>query len=472
MQSFKIESVANQEKGERMEIYHYRSIEAALLELSEGAFRFAKQEELNDPIEGYISVYWAGDRAAWEGLFRNYICSLYRCMDLFFKHSSEDVIFRQMIEMDYHRYDNCKGESVYAHISRIFLEDPSVKECIELLMHVLGGAMQGCSGRIVSLWLTLVHFTAYNICVQSFSGDIQLKPVEEWNVNSFHEIVEAIEALMPENGVLQDASERMLETIEEYLDAISIVRFIGEPRHALEDRRRQLWLEITSNFAYHYVAQLEKLMYPGGMVVCFSKEKDNSVMWANYADKHQGVCLVYDLPLEGVSGTLEMVSTHSKRTVNVSAAPIAYREDTVARNFFETLGRLDREQAIAWLGGKDSIVLDSYMQLEIWQARYWQDFRKKFFTKMPVWAYENEYRLLVNDTVFDSQEEQCFKYPKNALKEIIFGKETTVTDKVRILKTAECVGFSLADLTVSHAVYDACQRCICIKENNMLRKLL
>ena len=68
-----------------MEVYHYRSIEAALLELSEGAFRFAKQEELNDPIEGYISVYWAGDRAAWEGLFRNYICSLYRCMDLFLK---------------------------------------------------------------------------------------------------------------------------------------------------------------------------------------------------------------------------------------------------------------------------------------------------------------------------------------------------------------------------------------------------
>ncbi|MDQ9840977.1 hypothetical protein RFY10_12395, partial [Acinetobacter baumannii] len=82
---------------------------------------------------------------------------------------------------------------------------------IELLMHVLGGATQGCSGRILSLWLTLVQFTAYNICAQSFSGYIQLKPVEEWSVNSFREIVEAIETLMPENGVLQDASERMLE---------------------------------------------------------------------------------------------------------------------------------------------------------------------------------------------------------------------------------------------------------------------
>lgn len=455
-----------------MEVYHYRSIEAALLELSEGAFRFAKQEELNDPIEGYISVYWAGDRAAWEGLFRNYICSLYRCMDLFFRGTAADDLFRQMIETDYHRYDKRKRGPVYERITRAFLEDPSVQECIELLMHVLGGATQGCSGRILSLWLTLLQFTAYNICAQSFSGYIQLKPVEEWSVNSFHEIVEAIETLMPENGVLQDASERMLETIEDYLEAIAIVRFAGEKRRALDDRRRQLWLEITSNFAYHYVAQLEALMYPGGMVVCFSKEKDNSVMWANYADKHQGVCLVYELPLEGVSGSLEMVSTHSKRSVTVNAAPIAYKEDAVARNFFESLGHFEHGQVAEWLGGRESIVLDCYAHLDMWQARYWRDFRKKFFTKMPAWAYENEYRLLVSDTFFDGQEEQCFKYPKTALKEIIFGKATSVADKVRILKTAQCAGFSLDDITVSRAVYDAHQRRISIKENDMLRKLL
>ena len=73
---------------------------------------------------------------------------------------------------------------------------------------------------------------------------------------------------------------------------------------------------------------------------------------------------------------------------------------------------------------------------------------------------------------FDGQEEQCFKYPKTALKEIIFGKATSVADKVRILKTAQCAGFSLDDITVSRAVYDAHQRRISIKENDMLRKLL
>lgn len=455
-----------------MEVYHYRSIEAALPELSEGAFRFAKQEELNDPIEGYISVYWAGDRAAWEGLFRNYICSLYRAMDLFFKDTPEDVLLRQLIETDYHRYDKRKRGPVYARISQAFLQDPSVKECIELLMHVLGGAAQGCSGRILSLWLTLVQFTAYNICAQSFSGYIRLKPVEEWNGNSFHDIVEAIETMMPENGVLQEASERMLEAIEEYLEAISVVRFVGEQAPALDDQRRRLWLEITSNFAYHYVDRLEKLMYPSGMVACFSKEKDNSVMWGNYADKHQGVCLVYDLPLEGESGSVELVATHSKRTIHAEAAPIVYKEDAIARNFFTTLGHLDRDRVTAWLDGKDSIVLRCYDRLDIWQAHYWQDFHKKFFTKMPAWAYENEYRLLVDDTFFADKEEQCFKYPPHALKEIIFGKETAVADKVRILKIAKHAGLPVEEITVSHAVYDARQRRICVKENAILSKLL
>lgn len=46
-------------------------------------FRFASREELNDPMEGYLNIYWQGDRAAWEGLFRNYVCSVYQAIEFY-----------------------------------------------------------------------------------------------------------------------------------------------------------------------------------------------------------------------------------------------------------------------------------------------------------------------------------------------------------------------------------------------------
>ena len=58
-----------------MQLYHYRSIESALAEIGDGTFHFASRDELNDPIEGFLRVYWQGDKSAWEGLFRTYDCS-------------------------------------------------------------------------------------------------------------------------------------------------------------------------------------------------------------------------------------------------------------------------------------------------------------------------------------------------------------------------------------------------------------
>ena len=51
-----------------MKLYRYRNIESALAEIEQGTFYFASKEELNDPIEGYVNLYFQGDSPAWEGL--------------------------------------------------------------------------------------------------------------------------------------------------------------------------------------------------------------------------------------------------------------------------------------------------------------------------------------------------------------------------------------------------------------------
>lgn len=64
-----------------MIIYHYRSIGTAKSEIGNHSIKFSNREEVNDPLEGYISLFWQGDRPAWEGLFRNYFCSFFSAYD-------------------------------------------------------------------------------------------------------------------------------------------------------------------------------------------------------------------------------------------------------------------------------------------------------------------------------------------------------------------------------------------------------
>jgi len=73
-------------------LYRYRKVENALKEIENGSFHFAAQEELNDPLEEYIHVYCQGDKAAWQGLFRNYICSLHSALLSYKRYSIPSIV--------------------------------------------------------------------------------------------------------------------------------------------------------------------------------------------------------------------------------------------------------------------------------------------------------------------------------------------------------------------------------------------
>lgn len=50
----------------RVRLFRYRSIKRAIEEITDGAIYFSPREQLNDPLEGYVKLYWQGDKAAWE----------------------------------------------------------------------------------------------------------------------------------------------------------------------------------------------------------------------------------------------------------------------------------------------------------------------------------------------------------------------------------------------------------------------
>lgn len=96
----------NLSKEGKMKLYHYRSISSALLEIENGTFHFASKEELNDPLEGFVRVFWQGDKMAWEGLFRHYIYSVARALELYILKADDETLYHGTLVADVHCYKN------------------------------------------------------------------------------------------------------------------------------------------------------------------------------------------------------------------------------------------------------------------------------------------------------------------------------------------------------------------------------
>ena len=92
-----------------MKLYRFRKFDRACLEIENHTFRFSDRKSLNDPIEGYVKLYWQGDAIAWEGLFRNYINSLYaKLLDVLV--TEENISVENVILLDVNEDVKAKDE--------------------------------------------------------------------------------------------------------------------------------------------------------------------------------------------------------------------------------------------------------------------------------------------------------------------------------------------------------------------------
>lgn len=110
-----------------MKLYHYRSINSALLEIENGTFHFASKEELNDPLEGFVRVFWQGDKMAWEGLFRHYIYSVARALELYILKADDETLYHGTLVADVHCYKNNFFEKILLKLGEEFITDTDVQ---------------------------------------------------------------------------------------------------------------------------------------------------------------------------------------------------------------------------------------------------------------------------------------------------------------------------------------------------------
>lgn len=455
-----------------MRLYHYRPIESALLELGQGTLHFATKEELNDPIEGYVSVFWQGDKAAWEGLFRNYICSVNQALHLFLLQGNEDMLHHRTLVVDLHQYDSVPFGGILKDLGDTFLADKEIQK----LAGFYGYHKLKVQEQELQFILSSIHSKAMALCMQKC---VECKIIPSEKANKFPRIFGdsaeisfpfgPMEKELPDEKqrsaiaeVAGNASEDLMERryIELGIDDKNFLygkrpnaeQVCSEETALSKGRQRRNLASIVVDFPKVYIAQLKDMIYPESYVVCFSGKNDNSSMWGNYADGHQGVCLIYE--------TDEADAMHFKKyNATLYVKPVSYGGDLLERNFFESFGRLNMAQIATWLTGTEGLsgCYDVFSDVQAWRAKYWETSDAKTYRKLKTWEHENEYRLALTDMLdqFSEPEKRNIPYDYKALKGVIFGISTSEYDKKRIVEALLDHIDELTDFIFYQAEYDS-----------------
>ena len=446
-----------------MRLYRYRNVKSALRELKDRTFYFATRDELNDPIEGYVIVYWQGDKPAWEGLFRNYICSLFYTIHIYLIKTSTmkidksaydilEEIKDEIILLDIHQFDNSPLGNIFQEIGDKFLNETLVRQFIEFY----GNDNCKCYTKKLAMSLRALHKVASHICKKAYERFNNIKNTSD-DLKIKEEIPFPVEVFKKQNESKSLQSSCKIENL--FFDSLEL----RQMEQIKNDILNILDLILRMSFPVMYVEQLKTIMYDAGYIVCFSERGNNSAMWGKYANDHKGVCLIYE------TQNIDKKEFISINDQDFEIHKVTYSNKTIKRNFFKSLSRLTDDNRTSWLTGENNIKSiylknPSYYKNVKFQKEYYFDFKKIFCTKMNDWKNEEEQRVILrsNDKNLPP-EKRTFKYNIQSLKGIIFGIRTPLPDKFKIIQQVQEMKDDLTNFEFFQAEYDDVNRKICIR---------
>ena len=454
-----------------MKLYRYRGIEVAYTEIENHTFRFSDRKSLNDPIEGYVKLYWEGDSIAWEGLFKNYIHSLYvKLIDILLVGGKTSIASSVLLNVD---DDNHQLVNALLSIEKAFVESKEVKRIIAFYSK----NKIKCSKKELKYLLNCFQKMAFNICADDLISRKILPP--ETKGKEFSEDSPSMEEVCVGLCALSIKDRwKVLETIgvawEELTDQMLWKAYSGV------DVLRKEWLMVRFQFPKLYVEDLEELIYPENFVVCFSKTSRNSSMWGNYADDHKGICMIFETEEKRNKHYLSINTPYSYSTngteymyKDTEVRPIVYGRHPDHINFFTNMGRVTEKQLARFLINRQqekSICWNEYFgtREEQWRSIYWERCENRFLKKMDDWKHEEEYRLLLPDcfSVLSNPESRTLQYDFTQLKGVIFGMKVSNDDKYKMIELIkkECEKIKRKDFLFYQSDYSDKTACMEVRK--------
>ncbi|MBO6204502.1 MAG: DUF2971 domain-containing protein [Selenomonas sp.] len=447
-----------------MNIFRYRKFENGIREIEDQTIYFAARNELNDPtIEGYLNVYWQGDCIAWNGLLKNYVCSLHQALTQYLLKVDEAGIRDNAAMVDVHHFDNVPLGNILMKLGSKFLQHDVVKKYSDLL----GNNKVRVSRDELIFCLLSVHNIALIDTLDAFyeSGykdeaikDLSLKLKEKI---SFDMPREGYERFLQES---KEVRQKLLHHIVGMYDD-----FYKQIYGGTDDLQKRTWLTVITNFPNAYVDKLEDFIHPEVYIACFSEKENDNSMWGKYADNHTGLCLIYDTHTVRGNDTIALLQPYS---YSLNGQSFKYRDEKLYQinyggnvreaNFFTMLGKFNGQQLYSWLSDDDGLrsncLNEIYDNEDKWRNEYWQCLYDRYCHKTKDWEHEKEYRLLLVNTFYEftSPESRIIKYHFSNLRGVILGMNMPVENQIKVLNAIQkkCEETGRSDFEVYIAEYD------------------
>jgi hypothetical protein len=436
-------------------IYRFRSMDAALHghhELETQGIHLASPETLNDPMEGYRDVFWQGDVILWRNLFKHYLLCLVRayeeCLWTADNDFEEPAIDGKLTETNLptDNYRSLVGEAK----NLFFLEDRILQ-----LIKFLSDWTAPVSKDQLLFHLSQVHPFAIQAVHEVFSKHVlvgadalRLSPRREVNFGQLHNLIADGNA-----PVIPHLWEMGAQIISQ-----QNLRLLYNQRTQAPTRtsKKRDWLVL--HFPGRYIeALIDSLIHPPWYTACFSGSCDNASMWSTYGDNHRGIALMFQpegdppgnlsLMLDGVTGSSFVAGRKPQSAPLFGRTPhqlknVDYSAGAARIDFFRYIGQLPHSALLRtwWCDESNNIsprVLDIGNDMQKWRSQLWSFLYECAIRKLPDWAYEQEYRIVVPDMTGLRAEHPNLKYDFCSLAGIVFGMRASDNDKVAAIEIVE-----------------------------------
>lgn len=417
-----------------MKLYKFRSNPKFIKEeLQEEYLYFAETSELNDPIEGFVKLYWKGDLVLWKNLLKHYLYTLANTVvqiAIIGKIEKNEL----PIFFDESHFPSSQYKSLFEEIRNSFFEEKDIKD----FLVYLGTVQHKIFEKELISYIKFIHFTALQCVISKFEE----KKILNWNFpisNKNHGIFEQFVNLIPK---IENTQKELLPFIFEAVHSVTTnMNFEMKKNFKNQDNYENKTL-LLIDFVDLYVQKLQNIVFYSPCVTCFMENYKSPAVWGYYADSHKGICLIFDDDKED-SSKIRFDLSGNGIGINTTTQKVKYRKKLKEVDFFRMIGTislhgLDNYWLTDWEGNSSKYSqINKNILTADWHKKYVKSMMESYTTKLPAWKHEKEHRIVlekeflsINSSDVDSKK---FNYNFKILKGIIFGLKTPESTKMEII---------------------------------------